>query len=255
MFAGPKVLKLIEGYQKDLNIEKFELAIDFGWYYFLTKPFLQILSFLKNLVGNMGIAILIFATILRLLMLPIAGKSFESTAKMKKIQPQMKRLQELYKNDRMRLNQEMLILYRKEKVNPASGCLPMLIQIPVFFSLYKVLSVSIEMRQAPFFGWIHDLSMPDPSSVFSLFGYAPWRVPSLLDIGVWPILMGITMILQQRMTPQPNGNKDQAAVLKWMPVLFTFMLGRFASGLVIYWAWSNLLSILQQHHIMKKYGK
>ena len=254
LFAGPKVLKLIEGYQDKLDIERFELAIDFGWYYFLTKPFLMILSLLNRLVGNMGIAILVFATLLRLLMLPVAAKSFESTAKMKKIQPQMKRLQELYKGDKMRLNQEMMRLYQKEKVNPASGCLPMMIQIPVFFSLYKVLSVSIEMRQAPFFGWIRDLSVRDPSSVFSLFGYAPWPVPSLLNIGVWPVLMGITMLLQQKMSPQPTTNRDQLMVMKWLPVIFTFMMGQFAAGLIIYWTWSNVLSMIQQKHIMKKYG-
>jgi len=251
LFAGPKILKLIEGYQDDLGIKRFELAIDFGWYYFLTKPFLMILSLLNRLVGNMGIAILVFATLLRLLMLPVAAKSFESTAKMKKVQPQMKRLQELYKGDKMRLNQEMMRLYQKEKVNPASGCLPMMIQIPVFFSLYKVLSVSIEMRQAPFFGWIHDLSVRDPSSVFSLFGYAPWPVPSLLDIGVWPVLMGMTMLLQQKMTPQPTANRDQAMIMKWLPVVFTFMMGQFAAGLIIYWTWSNVLSMIQQKYWIK----
>lgn len=255
LFTGPKILKLIEAYQNDLGIERFELAIDFGWYYFLTKPFLMILSLLNRLVGNMGVAILIFATVLRLLMLPVAAKSFESSAKMKKIQPQVKRLQELYKSDKIRLNQEMMRLYQKEKVSPASGCLPMLIQIPVFFSLYKVLSVSIEMRQAPFFGWIRDLSVRDPSSVFTLFGHAPWPVPSLLNIGIWPVLMGITMIIQQKMTPQPTTNRDQVTVMKWLPVIFTFMMGQFAAGLIIYWTWSNVLSMIQQRHIMKKYGE
>ena len=255
VFAGPKELKLISAYQNTLNINKFELMIDFGWYYFLTKPFLYILSLLYSWVGNMGVAILIFATVLRILMLPIAGKSFESMAKMKKIQPKMKRLQEMYKNDRMRLQQETLALYKKENVNPASGCLPLLIQIPVFFSLYKVLSVSIEMRQAPFFGWIHDLSMPDPLSVFTLFGLIPWNVPSFLNIGVWPVLMGITMYLQQKMNPPmtPSNDQKQPSVLKWMPVIFTFMMGQFASGLVIYWTWSNVLSIAQQRYVMHKY--
>ena len=231
------------------------MLIDFGWYYFLTKPFLYILSWLFGLVGNMGVAILFFATILRILMLPIAGKSFESMAKMKKIQPKMQRLQEMYKNDKMRLQQETLALYKKENVNPASGCLPLLIQIPVFFSLYKVLSVSIEMRQAPFFGWIHDLSMPDPLSVFTLFGLIPWNVPSFLNIGVWPILMGLTMYLQQKMNPSvsPSNSQKQPPVLKWMPVIFTFMMGQFASGLVIYWTWSNVLSIAQQRYVMHKY--
>lgn len=252
-FAGPKELKLLADYQKDLGIEKFELAIDFGWFYFLTKPFLIILGFLNHFVGNMGVAILIFATLLRLLLLPIAGKSYESMAKMRKLQPKLKDLQERYKNDKMRLNQEMMMLYKKEKVNPASGCLPLFIQIPIFFSLYKVLSVSIEMRQAPFFGWIQDLSAPDPSSVFTLFGLIPWDVPTFLNIGVWPVLMGITMYLQQKMSPQV-ADKNQAMVLRWMPVLFMFMLGRFASGLVIYWTWSNVLSIIQQRYVMHKYG-
>jgi len=257
-FAGPKELDLIDAYQETLGIEKFELAIDFGWYYFLTKPFLHILSWLYGMVGNMGIAILVFATLLRILMLPIAGKSFESMAKMRKIQPRLTELQKRYKDDRLRLNQEMLALYKKEQVNPASGCLPMLIQIPVFFSLYKVLSVSIEMRQAPFFGWIHDLSVRDPSSVFTLFGLVPWPIPNFLNIGVWPVLMGITMYLQQKMNPQATPSSQQASdamkAMKWMPVLFTFMMGNFASGLVIYWTWSNVLSIIQQRYVMHKYG-
>ena len=198
------------------------------------------------------------STLLRLLLLPIAGKSYESMAKMRKLQPKMQRLQEAYKNDKVRLNQEMLALYQKEKVNPASGCLPLLIQIPVFFSLYKVLSVSIEMRQAPFFGWIKDLSAPDPSSVFTLFGLVPWPIPSFLNIGVWPVLMGVTMYLQQKMstqtTPTTAQNADMLTMMKWMPVIFTFMMGNFASGLVIYWTWSNILSIAQQRYVMKKYG-
>ena len=260
-FAGPKDLDLITDYQQTLGIDRFELAIDFGWYYFLTKPFLAFLSWLYSLVGNMGIAILIFATLLRILLLPIAGKSFESMAKMRKIQPKVLELQKRYKDDKLRLNQETLALYKKEKVNPASGCLPMFIQIPVFFSLYKVLSVSIEMRQAPFFGWIQDLSARDPSSVFTLFGMVPWPIPNFLNIGVWPILMGITMYLQQKMNPQAapaNAQNDQASdmakMMKWMPVLFTFMMGNFASGLVIYWTWSNVLSIAQQRYVMHKYG-
>ncbi len=252
-FAGPKELNLLENYQKELGIKKFELAIDFGWFYFLTKPFLIILGFLNHFVGNMGVAILIFATLLRLLLLPIAAKSYESMAKMRKLQPKLKDIQERYQNDKMRLNQEMMMLYRKEKVNPASGCLPVFIQIPIFFSLYKVLSVSIEMRQAPFFGWIQDLSVPDPTSVFTLFGLIPWDVPTFLNIGIWPILMGITMFLQQKMGPQIT-DKNQAMILKWMPVVFTFMLGQFASGLVIYWTWINILSIIQQRYIMNKYG-
>ena len=251
-FAGPKDLDLLEGYQ-DI-FPRFELAIDFGWYYFLTKPFLIILEWLYSLCGNMGIAILIFATLLRIALLPISAKSFVSMAKMRKIQPRLQQLQKQYKNDRMRLNQEMMMLYRKEKINPASGCLPMLIQIPVFFSLYKVLSVSIAMRQAPFFGWIQDLSAPDPTSVFTLFGLLPISLPSFLTVGVWPILMGITMYLQQKMNPAPP-DKTQASVFKWMPIIFTFMMAQFSAGLVIYWTWSNILAIAQQKYIMNKYGE
>ena len=261
-FAGPKDLDLLTDYEETLGIDRFDLAIDFGWYYFLTKPFLRFLSWLYGLVGNMGVAILIFATLLRILLLPIAGKSFESMAKMRKIQPRVMELQKRYKDDKLRLNQETLALYKKEKVNPASGCLPMFIQIPVFFSLYKVLSVSIEMRQAPFFGWIQDLSARDPSSIFTLFGLVPWPIPSILNIGIWPLLMGITMFLQQKMNPQAaQANKDEnsqandmAKAMKWMPVIFTFMMGNFASGLVIYWTWSNILSIGQQRYVMHKYG-
>lgn len=255
LFAGAKDLKLINAYQEALNIPKFDLTIDFGWFYFLTKPFLYFLQWLYALVGNMGIAILVFATLLRLALLPVATKSYISMAKMKKIQPQMQALQERYKNDRMRLQQEMMLLYKKEKVNPAGGCLPMLIQIPVFFALYKVLSVSLQMRQAPFFGWIKDLSAPDPSSVFTLFGLVQWPVPSFLNLGIMPVLMGLTMYIQQKMNPQPtNADKTQVNMFKYMPIVFTFMMGQFAVGLIIYWTWSNILSIAQQKYIMKKVG-
>lgn len=253
IFVGAKNLNLINDYMTLYNIPKFDLTIDFGWFYFLTKPFLYFLQWLYALVGNMGIAILLFATLLRLLLLPVATKSYVSMAQMKKIQPQIKSLQERYKNDRMRFQQEMMALYKREKINPAGGCLPMLIQIPVFFALYKVLSVSIQMRQAPFFGWIKDLSAPDPTSVFTLFGLLPWPIPSFLNLGIMPILMGLTMYIQQKLTPQPaTTDKAQANMFKWMPIIFTFMMGQFAVGLIIYWTWSNVLSILQQRYIMKK---
>ncbi len=252
-FAGAKEISLINRYEKSLSIPRFDLSVDFGWFYFLTKPFLYFLNWLYAMVGNMGIAILIFATLLRIALLPIATKSYESMAKMRKIQPKIKALQERFKNDKMRLQQEMMLLYKRDKVNPASGCLPMLLQIPVFFALYKVLSVSINMRQAPFFGWIQDLSVPDPASVLTLFGYLDWPVPAIINIGVWPVLMGLTMWIQQKLNPQPM-DKSQETIFKIMPIIFTFMLGNFAAGLVIYWTWSNVLSIAQQKYIMKKVG-
>ena len=241
---------MISAYQETLGIDKFELAIDFGWYYFLTKPFFYILDFLYSLLGNMGWAILLFAAILRLLMFPIANKSFENMAKMKSIQPKMLEIKEKYGDNQMLIQQATMELYKKEKINPASGCLPMFIQIPVFFSLYKVLNIAIEIRHAPFIGWIKDLSAPDPLTLAKILHF---YVPSFLDIGLWPVFMGLTMWFQQKLNPAPTNN-DQAKMFALMPVFFTFMLGQFASGLVIYWTLSNILSIIQQKVIMRKNG-
>lgn len=247
LYSGAKEIKLLDKYTSSHHIPKFDLAVDFGWYYFLTKPFFYILDFLYGLIGNMGWAILLFAALLRLFMFPIANKSYESMAKMKKIQPKLKELQEKY-DDKVKLQQETMELYRREKINPAAGCLPMLIQIPVFFSLYKVLNIAIEIRHAPFIGWIKDLSAPDPLTL-SVITHLP--IPGFLDIGVWPIIMGLTMYVQQKLNPTPT-NKDQARMFALLPLIFMFMMGHFASGLVIYWTLSNILSILQQKAIAKK---
>lgn len=249
-FVGAKEIKLLDKYTKQNGIKKFDLAVDFGWYYFLTKPFFYILDFLYKMIGNMGWAILLFAALLRLLMFPVASKSYDSMSKMRKIQPKVAALQVMYQNDKLALQQKTMELYKKEKINPAAGCLPVLIQIPIFFSLYKVLNIAIEIRHAPFVGWIKDLSAPDPLTI-SVWSHIP--LPSLLDIGVWPILMGLTMWIQQKLNPAP-ANKDQARMFAMMPFIFTLMLGHFASGLVIYWTLSNILSIMQQKAIMYKNG-
>ena len=206
---------------------------------------------LHGALGNMGLAILALTVVLKLAMFPLANKSYVAMSKMKKLQPQIKSLQERFGDDKMRMQQEMMALYKAEKVNPVSGCLPIMVQIPVFFALYKVLFVTIEMRHAPFYGWIHDLSAQDTTNIFTLLGLIPWDPPSMLHLGIWPIIMGVTMFLQQKLNPQPT-DPVQAKMMQFLPLIFTFMLANFASGLVIYWAWSNSLSILQQWVIMRK---
>lgn len=248
-YAGAKEIKLLDKYAD--TIKKFDLNIDFGWYYFLTKPFFYILDFLYGMIGNMGWAILLFAAILRLMMFPIANKSYESISKMKKVQPKIMALQEMYKDDKAALQRATMALYQKEKVNPASGCLPLFIQIPIFFSLYKVLNIAIEIRHAPFIGWVKDLSAPDPLTL-SVWTHIPY-IPSLLDIGVWPLIYGLTMLLQNKLNPKP-ANKDQARMIMLMPIVFTLMFAHFAVGLVIYWTLNNVLSLIQQKVIMRKNG-
>jgi YidC/Oxa1 family membrane protein insertase len=253
IFAGAKVVKIVDSYWNKLGIDRFDLMIDWGWFRFLTKPLFSILEFFYQLVGNFGIAILIVTVLIKAVFFPLANKSYESMSKMKKLQPEMERLKQLYPDDRMKQQQELMALYKKEKVSPLSGCLPILLQIPVFFALYKVLFVTIEMRHAPFYGWIRDLSAPDPTSLFNLFGLIPWDPPALLHVGLWPIIMGITMWMQMRLNPTPP-DPIQAKLFNWMPLIFTFMLASFPAGLVIYWAWNNSLSILQQAVIMKRNG-
>jgi YidC/Oxa1 family membrane protein insertase len=254
VFAGAKELELLDNYSKDPGLQRFDLAIDFGWYYLLTKPFFLALRWFHGLLGNFGLAILALCTLVRLLMFPIANKQFKTMNNMKRLQPEMKRLQEKHASDRTKLNQELMELYKREKANPLAGCLPILIQIPVFYALYKALSVTIEMRHAPFYGWIHDLSAGDPTSVLNLFGLLPYSIPTFLafvSIGAWPLIMGITMFLQQKLSPQP-ADPMQARIMMLMPIIITFVLAPYAAGLVIYWAWSNTLGILQQWVLLKR---
>ena len=253
VFAGAKEVNVVDGYASNFGIPKFDLLIDWGWFYFLTKPMFYALDYFYKLVGNFGVAILIVTVLIKLVLFPLANKSYVSMSRMKKLAPEMQRIKERYGDDRARQQQAMMELYKKEKVNPASGCLPILVQIPIFFSLYKVLFVTIEMRHAPFFGWIQDLSAPDPTSVFNLFGLLPFDPPTFLMIGAWPIIMGITMWVQMKLNPAPP-DPIQQKIFTWMPVFFTYLLASFPAGLVIYWAWNNSLSVLQQSVIMARQG-
>jgi YidC/Oxa1 family membrane protein insertase len=252
-FAGAKETQKIDAYEEAYEIRQFDLLVDWGWFYFITKPMFYLIDWLFRLLGNFGLAILATTVVVKAVFFPLANKSYKSMANMKKMQPAMLEIREKYADDKMKQQQAMMELYKKEKINPLAGCWPILIQIPVFFALYKVLYVTIEMRHAPFFGWIRDLSAPDPTSIFNLFGLLPYDVPTFLLIGVWPLIMGITMFLQMRMNPTPP-DPTQAMIFTWMPVVFTFMLATFPAGLVIYWAWNNFLSIIQQGVIMKRQG-
>ena len=259
MFAGAKEFYTLRAYEDRLGIQNFHWAIDWGWFYFLTKPIFQVLAWLNGHIGNMGWSIILLTFIIKAILFPLAYKSYVSMSKMKKLQPEMEKVKERSGDDRMKMQQEMMALYKKEKVNPAAGCLPILLQIPIFFSLYKVLFVTIEMRHAPFMLWIHDLSAPDPTSILNLFGLLPWDAPdptsflAIFSIGVFPILMGITMWLQQKLNPSP-ADPTQAMIFAWMPWVFMFMLGNFAVGLVIYWVANNTITFIQQYAIMRSQG-
>jgi YidC/Oxa1 family membrane protein insertase len=259
LFAGAKENAVVDAYDKQLGLNKFDRLIDWGWFYFITKPMFFMIDWFFHIVGNFGVAILLVTVLVKLVFFPLASKSYASMAKMKAVQPQLAALKDKYPDDKMKQQQEMMEIYKKEKINPIAGCLPILIQIPVFFSLYKVLFVTIEMRHAPFFGWIKDLSAPDPTNLFNLFGllaFDPTHLPVLgyyLHLGIWPIIMGITMWFQMKLNPTPP-DPTQKMIFDWMPLIFTFMLAGFPAGLVIYWAWNNLLSVLQQSYIMRKNG-
>ncbi len=251
LFIAAKEVETIDGYAADQNINKFDLVIDWGWFYFFTKPLFFVIDYLFKISGNFGTAIVLLTIAIRLIFFPLANFSFRSMAKMKAVQPEMMRLKELHKDDKVKLQQEMMALYRKEKINPASGCLPVLIQIPFFFAIYKMLFISLEMRHQPFFGWIKDLSAQDPTSLFNLFGLIPWDPPGFMIIGIWPILMGASMWVQQKLNPAP-ADPIQAKIFAFFPLFLTIILASFPSGLVVYWTINNILTIAQQYVIVKK---
>ena len=259
LFAGAKVVQVVDGYASTYKIDRFDRLIDWGWFYFITKPLFLVIDWIYRVVGNFGVAILVVTVLLKGIFFPLANKSYASMAKMKAVQPEVTAIRDRYADDKVKQQQALMELYKKEKINPVAGCLPILIQIPVFFALYKVLFVTIEMRHAPFFGWIRDLSAPDPTTVFNLFGLIPWdpsSVPVLgayLMLGAWPLIMGVTMWVQMKLNPAPP-DPTQQMIFNYMPIIFTFMLAHFAAGLVIYWAWNNTLSVAQQAAIMKKNG-
>jgi YidC/Oxa1 family membrane protein insertase len=259
LFAGAKEVGTINAYESSLGIKKFDLMIDWGWFYFITKPMFRLIDFIYKFVGNFGVAILVVTVLVKAAFFPLANTSYRSMARMKMLQPKIAQLKELYPDDRQKQQQAQMELFKKEGVNPVVGCLPMLIQIPVFFALYKVIFITIEMRHAPFFGWIKDLSAPDPTNVFTLFGLIPWDPTALpvfghfLALGIWPVIMGISMFFQMKMNPEP-ADPVQKQMFAYMPLIFTFMLGSFPAGLVIYWTWNNTLTVLQQSLIMKRAG-
>ena len=253
LFAGAKEAQLILNYRDQLNIARFDLAIDWGWFEYLTKPIFFALVYFTKYLGNMGLSILLLTVLIKLAFFPLANKSYRAMGKMKLLQPEMVKIRDRFKDDKAKMNQEVMQLYKREKANPAAGCLPILPQIPVFFALYKVVFVTIELRHAPFYGWIKDLSAADPMTPFNLFGLINWNPPEIIAIGIWPIIMGATMYIQQKLNPPPP-DPMQAKIFMFLPIMFTFMLARFPAGLVIYWAWNNALSVLQQYVIMRKAG-
>jgi len=259
LFAGAKEVTVIDSYKDQLGLDRFDRLIDWGWFYFITKPMFYSIDWIYQHVGNFGVAILLITVLIKFIFFPLANKSYASMAKMKAVQPEMAAIRERFPDDKMKQQQLLMELYKKEKINPLAGCLPILVQVPVFFALYKVLFISIEMRHAPFYGWIKDLSAPDPTNLFNLFGlipYDPTLIPvfgQFLHLGFWPIIMGITMWAQMKLNPAPP-DPTQKMIFDWMPLIFTFMLASFSAGLVIYWAWNNSLSVLQQSIIMRKHG-